>query len=232
MDFMHLDLEDRKTDTKDKKVPEIIIYEIKDIQSHFEENKKLVLDQFPIADALEAKGNLAGAETIWRSQIVLLASAYDYFMHEIVWFGLFQMYKENWGKTDKYKKLTISLSQLDEILKNPEDDNWFKEYITPLFAKDTMMDYEALKDNLKLIGLEIREVADCAFFQQGCKVKTIDQLKDKLNSLYFRRNRIAHQSNRSHENAETKDISKSEVEQFVLNIDKIVEAILDVMSKH
>ena len=224
---INVELEERETDTKNKSIPDIIIYQIDDINKHFNENLKLLQDQFPIADHLVANHNIDAAKTIWRTQIVLLASAYDYFMHEIIWFGLFQMFNQDWAKSDGYNELTITLAQLDSIQDNPEDSEWFKKYITDKYSSDTMMSFAALKKTLKLLNIPLKEIADKAFYQRGCTIKTETQLTNKLNAVYYRRNHIAHQSDRSHENAEQMDITKTEVENFVQDIQKIVNAITE-----
>lgn len=229
---INIELSKRQIDIKDKVVPEIIIYQIDEIKTHFDENMKLLLDQFTIADSLTANNNKKAAETIWRTQIVLLASAYDYFMHEITWFGLFQMFKKEWAKSDGYNDLTITFAQLQIIQDNPEDDRWFKELITHKYSSDTMMSFSALKKVLNLLDISISKVADTAFYQKNCRVKTKDQLEYKLNAVYYRRNHIAHQSDRAHENAEQKSITKEEVEAFVSDIIKIVEAIITEIKKN
>ena len=56
-------------------------------------------------------------------------------------------------------------------------------------------------------------------------------MKDKLNGLYHRRNRIAHQSDWSERDAERKDISKEHVENYIDDINKIVVAIIEEAKK-
>lgn len=228
---INTDLSEREVETKKKAIPEIIIYQLDGIKEHFDENTQIVTDQYRIADDLVEKGDIEAAKTIWRTQIVLLASAYDYFMHEIVRFGLYQMFNDDWEKSEGYKKFPITLSQLDCIKDNPEDDEWFKILITQKYSSDTLMSYDALKDTMNLLNVPLQSVADSAFYQRDSKDKTKDQLKRKLNTFYFRRNHIAHQSDRSHENAEKMDISKCDVENFVSDIFKIVNAIISEIKK-
>lgn len=230
MDFT-TELAERQIDNKDKNIPEIVIYELREIQKHYDENLELVCAQFFIADELVASGNIKAAETIWRTQVVLLASAYDYFMHEIIWYGLYQMFVGAWGKSEEYMKLTITFQQLEEIQSEPESQEWFKTLITKKYSIDTMMSFDALKKNMKLLNIKIQNIADAAFYERNGTIKTIKQLETKLDAVYYHRNCIAHQSDRLHENAEQKAITKEEVETFVDNIKRIVNAVISEVKR-
>ena len=52
-------------------------------------------------------------------------------------------------------------------------------------------------------------------------------MQKALDELYNRRNQIAHQSDRSERDAKQNDISKTQVEKYIKNINKIVIAIID-----
>lgn len=224
---LNLELSERQTEIRDRIVPEIIIYQIGEIKKHFDENMESLQNQFSIADDLVGNENIKAAETIWRTQIVLLASAFDYFMHEIVWFGLYQMFTGEWVKSEGYNKLTVTMEQLQDAIDNPEDEEWFKTYITSLYKSATMMSYKDIKKYMSLIDISIQKVADRAFHRIGCTIKTKKQLEDNMEKLYRRRNSIAHQSDRTHEDAAQKPITKEQVEEFITVVNKIVFAIID-----
>lgn len=224
-----LELAERITDTIDKNIPEIVIYAIDSLKMHYDENLELLRNQFVIADKCVADGNVEAAKTIWRTQIVLLASAMDYFMHEVIWYGLDQIYEGDWERTSGYNRITITFEQLQRIKEDPEDKGWFWDYITDEYKKQTLMSFDDIKRHLKIIGIEIRSVADRAFFEKNGTVPTVDRLKETLNSLYWRRNHIAHQSDRSERNAERKDITKEYVEDFISKINNIVDAVIEEM---
>lgn len=227
---INLEPSERQVEIRDRIIPEIIIYEVAEIKKHFDENMELLKNQFQIADDLVSNENIEAAETIWRTQVVLLASAFDYFMHEIVWFGLYQMFTGNWAKSDGYSKLTVTMLQLQDVIDNPEDECWFKEYITSSYKTATMMSYKDIKKYLSLIDISIQNVADRAFHQIGCTVKTKKQFEDKLEMVYRRRNSIAHQSDRAHEDAERKTITKEQVENYIDIVNRVVSAIIDEVS--
>lgn len=225
---MELDLKlgERKVDTKDKKITKIIIYQVESIKKHYDENMELINKQFPIAEQLLLEGNVDAAKTIWRTQIVLLSSAFDYFMHEIVWYGLDKIYDGDWDSTEQYANLSIRLGMLKTVIQDLDNKEWFVDFITEKYKKQTLMSYGDVKDHLNLIGISVKAVADDAFYKRGCKTPTNKQMKTKLEKLYSRRNQIAHQSDRSERNAEREDITREQVDNFIKDVDKIVTSLI------
>ena len=120
---------ERLENVKDKRIPDIVIYQVDSIKQHYDENMELLTKQFPIADQLVMEGKESAAKTIWRTQVVLLASAFDYFMHEIVWYGLDKIYDGVWEQPPQYKNLTITFETLQKIKEDPDNKDWYVDYI-------------------------------------------------------------------------------------------------------
>ena len=160
-----------------------------------------------------------------------LAGALDFYMHELTKYGLCEIYNNKWVKTEKYNNITLPLSVLEKALHAGEEDDWFIEYINSYYQTVTMVSYESIKDQLNLLDIDHKEVANNAFYQRGETEKTNDKLKRRLNELFYRRNIIAHQTDRLHCNAEIKDISKGVVEDFIIDVEKIVDAINNQIRK-
>lgn len=223
-----LSLKPRKENTRPKIQPNVIVFPLEEIKEHFDENMLHIHQQYLVAQTLIDAGKITDGENIWRSQIIFLDSAFDFYLHEITKFGLEKIFSGDWEKTEKYNNLKVKMPYVEHALENPDDSVWFTEYINNEFSRMPMMAYEAVKDQLNLLGLDIQEVADKAFFLQGATEKTRDKLKRRLNELYARRNLIAHQSDRKAHNAEREPISKEIVESFTDDIQKVVEAIHNV----
>jgi hypothetical protein len=68
-------------------------------------------------------------------------------------------------------------------------------------------------------------LADDVFYDINSEEKTIDKLKNSLNSLFRRRNIIAHQSDRQHANAEILDIEREMVEGYIRDVNKIIDCV-------
>ncbi len=219
-----LSLAPRKVATRKKL--EVEVFELTDIDTHFSENVQSVEQKFEVANGLMAEDKIAEAKDIWRSQIVFLDSAFDFYLHEIIKLGILSIYHGDCTKkTEKYNNLPFCMSDLELALSNTEDDTWLKDWVNKQYAKETLMSYSAFKDVCNLLGLDINSIADAVYYQRGSTEKTIDKMKRRVDALFFRRNRIAHQMDRQRENAERQDITEQDVKDFIEDVKKIVQAI-------
>jgi hypothetical protein len=187
-------------------------------------NLTSIKSQFKLSEQLKADGNIQYKD-ILRSQIVFLDSALDFFMHEITKYGMLQIFQGVWEKTERYKNFTIRLGEISDILRNPEQGNWFLDIVNDSYAEDTFMSADAVIGQLNLIGIKWQNVADRAFYAQGSTTPTKDKFKHTLNNLFRRRNQIAHQADCLHETGAKIDIEREAVEKYICDIEKIVTAI-------
>lgn len=222
----NLELSTRKEDTRSKVVPMIVRFEMEEIKQHFDESMSVVEGMFAVAKNLLDNENETQAENIWRAQVVFIVSAFDFFMHEITKFGLGKIFDGEWNPTIKYSNINISLEVLNKALKNGESSEWFLEFVNEQFAKTTMVSYAEVKEQINLLGLNMQVLADDTFYQLGSKEKTMDKLKNCLNGLFFKRNVIAHQSDRKHANAEIMEITEEFVRGYLNDMNKIVDSIV------
>lgn len=218
-------IQPRKENVRDKRVVRVVNFQLSQILQHFEENMLSIKRHFSLADELFADGRINEAKDIWRTQIVFLESALDYYMHEITKFGMRKIFNNEWGKSEKFNNYNLKLEDVIYAISNPEDTVWFENHVNDSFRNKTFMDFEPLKDQLSLIGVKPELVADEAYYVQGSSDKTIDQLKRHIKRIFCRRNAIAHQSDRNHETGSINDISKSDVIDCIDHIEKIVKAI-------
>lgn len=222
MEERNLDLAVRNEDSRDKCHTEVRLDEI---MGHFTETIQAINAQFDVADELQKSGKAAEGKNIWRAQIVFLASALDFYMHELTKYGLCEIYSENWERTDKYRNIQIKMEAIEEALKSGEESDWFLEYINGYYQAITMVSYGSVKEQLNLLGVDLAAVADRAFHQKDGLEKTKDKLKRRLNELFGRRNIIAHQTDRAHTDAQFNDITKEIVQNFIFDVEKIVRSI-------
>lgn len=232
MEERNLDLAIRNEDTREKFHTEVIRFELNQIMQHFTESVQAIYTQFELADELISAGRINEGENIWRAQIIFLTSAFDFYMHELTKYGLCEIYDENWERTEKYSNLQVSMKTIEIALKSGEDIDWFLEYINGYYKAITMVSYESVKEQLNLLGIDWKNVADRAFYNRGEREKTRDKLRRRLNELFSRRNIIAHQSDRAHADAQVKNITKEIVQDFMDDIQRIVNSINEeVMNK-
>ena len=162
---------------------------------------------------------------IWRAQIFFLASALDFYMHEITKYGLLRMFKNDWKRSTKYNNLSIKLEYLDQLLDTDNASDNFNSFINNLYQDVTLLSFISIKEQLNLLDLNLKTIADESFYDINSTEKTTDKLKRRLNELFTRRNIIAHQYDRQHKNAQRMPISSDIVNGFIHDIIKIVKAI-------
>lgn len=218
----NLELTPRKENTRDK--IQIIQFDLDDILQHFNDNISNIKNQLSVADELTKSNNISAAEDIWRSQIVFLESAFDFYMHELTKCGLLKIFRGEWNKTEKYQNIQLQMSYFERAL-DDNDDTWFAEFINRFYANVTMASFTSVKEQFNLLDIDIKQVADNAFYDENSKENTRNKLKRRLDELFTRRNYIAHQSDRSHADAVRKNISKEDTLNFIADIEKIVYGI-------
>ena len=193
MEERSLDLLPRLEDTRDRQIPQILKFELNEIKAHFDEDLSAISSLFTVFKQNEK--NDVCAKLILRSHVVLLANAFDFYLHEITKFGVNKIFEGSWVSTEKYKNIVIKLEMVEKILNNEVSENWFFEFINQYYSKETMVSFESIKDQMNLLGIRIQDIADKAFYEQGSSKPTITKMKNIVNALYKRRNIIAHQSN-------------------------------------
>lgn len=233
MDEKELDLLPRKEETREKNrlTINVIRFELDEIGNHFNENVSYIRKQFDIADELINDDRVEEAINVWSSQIVFLESAFDFYLHELTKYGLAEIFDGNWEKTEKYKNLSVRMSVVDQALKAKENTGWFLEFVNSFYREETLISYNAVKDQMNLLGIDINTVADKVFYDKNSNVKTIAQMRLRLEDLYKVRNIIAHQAGRRHADAKKEIVTKEIVQENIYYIESIVHAIQDEARK-
>lgn len=224
-ELRNLNLTPRSEESRERRPIHIVSFELDEIMFHFNENIENITNHFTLADQLWAENNIEAAKDIWRSQILFLESALDFYIHEITKYGMPRILNGEWSLTQKFNNYPLNLASVIDAIRNPEDTSWFLESINQTYAASTFMSYSAIKEQMNLIGIDKKYIADEVFHQQGSTEDTMTQLKNSLDELYNRRNAIAHQSDRNHHDACRKDIEKEYVVKAIDTIEKIVSAI-------
>lgn len=226
----NLNLTTRREEIREKRYSRVIKFEIEQIKEHFDENISDIENQFKIIDMLDKDKDKDKIDCILRSQIVFLGSSIDFYFHEITKYGLMKIYDKVWEKTDNYKKIKINIEVVFKALEAGNDSEWFIEFIDSEYRGITMMSWRSITNQIELIGLDIDEIAEKVFPNNDLiKQKKKDELKKVVTTLFKRRNFIAHQFDRRHNDAIRKDISKTEVVNFIKDIKKIVYAVHETL---
>lgn len=94
------------------------------------------------------------------------------------------------------------------------------------FSREVYLSAECMKDQLNMIGIGFGEAMQRAFPAECSQNDKYG--RELVSSMFQRRNEIAHQNDRSHDDAVQNDITKAFVEEYIDKICKIVDAIQDV----
>ena len=218
-------LSSRNEETRDKRTIQAVVqFSLIDIKKHFDESILSIEKKFEAVDVLKNAGNTVDAKDVLRSQIVFLESAFDFYLHEISKYALISIFNGKWSKTEKYNNYMIPMRYVETGLQNPESSEWLLDYINERMGREVYLSVDIMKEQLNLLGINFNPVLETAFpdpkaANSQSKGRTI------IRSLFERRNCIAHQSDRSHANAEQNDISVEYVKQCIRDVKSIVSAI-------
>ena len=214
----NLSLSSRAEDTREARPVIVVNFELSEIKDHFEQNLAAINNQFEVASSLESNGKIDDQKNIYRSQIVFLESAFDFYLHELTKYGLRKILAGSWQKTEKYQNLKIPMKHVERGLNDPSAIQWFVECINEAYSRDVMTAYEYLKDQMNMLGISLAEILKGAFPENA-------KPKEVIIDLYNRRNQIAHQTDRAHADASQADITEEYVKARISEIETIVMAL-------
>ena len=220
----NLELTSRSTGTRDKRLNRTIQFDRLSILNRFANNLLSIKSQFKLVEQLKAEGNMQYKDVL-RAQVVFLDSALDFYMHEVTKYGMVQIFQGVWEKTERYDNFNIRLGEISDVLRNVEQENWFLDIVNDSYVEDTFMSADSVIGQLNLIGVKWQSVADRVFYEKGSSIPTKERFKSTLNTLFKRRNQIAHQADCLHETGDKIDIERENVEKYIDVIEKIVYAI-------
>ncbi len=174
-----------------------ISIDLNKIQTDFDRNIQDIETKFNLAQSILSTSP-DSAKDIWRSQIVFLDSALDFYIHEIARFGMSKIINDEWVDTKLFNKFQISMRLAKILIVTPENLNLFMDEIDETNQKICFMKFENLQKQLKLIGVSIAKD---------------ESNENQINNLFKRRNEIAHQADFS--NGVKNNITEQEVRDFI-----------------
>lgn len=228
-----IELASRNEGTREANVPNMHIEQLNEIKIQFDTNIESIKDKFTIADLLKETGNEEQVKDIYRSQVVFLESALDYYIHSLSIYAMIQMYNGNWEKTSGYKQLKIPVDTVIYAIEHPEKTEWMKEAVVAHHRTKTYMNPSEIKGQFTLVGdgTLFREIAKKMYYDRESNVKPEDVLKQNLNVIFERRNQIAHQADRKHETGDIYDICEDVVRGYIDTVSVFVANLHDELIK-
>lgn len=213
-----------------RRIPAPVHFSSEEIYNHFYESLTHIKEQFMVADSLAENGNTNGCETVWRSQVVLAEGLLDFYLHDISKYCMYQMFCNNWNKTEKYALFMVPMAKVEIALTTASSNEWFFEYLNNRFSRDVFLSVESMRDQLNLIGVGFVDAMAKAFPRADVNTSNKDGAKI-VGELFKRRNEIAHQNDRDHATAIQNNISKEFVEDYIQKIENIVNGIHTIIKE-
>jgi len=122
-------------------------------QCQFRENLKRVRELGGLAVAVQSLTTSAiDVSDLWRSQIVLVVSALDYFIHELARLGMIECAKGARAKTDAYLRFEIPLSATESAIAGSAHEVWVGETVRERHSWQSFQDPDKLADAIRLMS--------------------------------------------------------------------------------
>lgn len=202
---------------RDKKKVVIRNEQEKHILKQFNSSIEVVRQKDEIIQFLSAHGQ--PTLEIRQSQIILLMSALDLYIHDIVKYCIIQKFNGNQTKTKQYKELLIPMQSVELAIQNPESSDWLDEVITSINQYKSFTSYGKIKNQLEAVGLKSKK-----FNELVLKTESDFGVSDLIEKLRSLRNRLAHQDQESINSLEL-ELTEEKINQYIGFIYQLVQDI-------
>lgn len=126
---------------------------------------------------------------ILRAQIVMIVSALDHYIHEAVRLGMLEIYQGKRVTATAFQRFNVSLESVSLGLNSPTSSDWLENEIRNRHGWQSFQHPDKIADGIRLIS-------DLKLWEEVAKDlgKTARDVKDELNLIIDRRNKIAHEA--------------------------------------
>lgn len=161
---------------------------------------------------------------ILRAEIVLIVSAFDCFIHDIVRKGVMDIFNANRVENSKYENLCIPISTVKQMLlaESDSDRNELLEIsVKKILSKESYQSPANIENALQLIS--IRKIWSSIKDEMHM---SSDEITKRLGIIVNRRNKIAHESDiKNHIDTTKNEIERGDVDDVIDFISTLVECI-------
>lgn len=193
---------------------------------HFEQNIVRVKNLGAIYDSINLQTTqILDLSDILRAQYVMLVSALDHFIHELVRFGMIEIYNENRRATKKFKEFIFSTDKnilFQKAIMEEKSDVWLNHQIRHRNGFKSFQEADKIKEAMLLI-------IDTDIWEEVANRLKGDarQMKRKLNLIIDRRNQISHEADIEPTYQELRVIYVEDVNDSIIFIESLVEVIFN-----
>ncbi len=126
---------------------------------------------------------------VLRAQVVMIVSALDHYIHEVVRLGMLEIYKGKRATAAGFQRFNVSMEGVTQGLTLPASSGWLENEIRTRHGWLSFQHPDKLADGIRLIS-------DIKLWEEVAKDlgKTPKDIKEGLNLIIDRRNKIAHEA--------------------------------------
>lgn len=193
-------------------------------KTHFEQNILRVKNLGSIYQSLNSDTTqLLDLSDILRAQYVMLVSALDHFIHEVVRFGMIETYNGNRRATKTFKEFILGLDKdilFSKAIMEAKNDIWLNYQIRYKNGFKSFQESDKIKEALYLI----LEKDIWIEVQQNLG----NEITRELNLIIKRRNQISHEADIEPINQELREIREEDIIYSIELIESIVNKIFEI----
>jgi len=201
---------------------------MKSAKIHFEKNIIRVKNLGAIYQSINSNTTqILDLSDILRAQYVMLVSALDHFIHEIIRIGMIEIYNNKREPTKEFKTFILTLDEkilFKKAIMEDKNDTWLEYQIRVRNGFKSFQQADKIKEAMLLI-------IDKDIWNELSSVLNQDSkiLKNRLNLIVDRRNQIAHEADIEPIYHELREIDIEDINNSILFIESIVKTIYIVI---
>lgn len=161
---------------------------------------------------------------ILRSEYVLIVSAFDCYIHDVVLQGMAEMFSGNQIECKNYTDFCIPMSTVKQLLATSDPslrESIYNASVKKILSKDSYQSPKNVEFALGMVNLK----KIWSKIGQEINMPTED-VKRKLGLIILRRNKIAHEADiENFVSMEKAEIERADVEDVITYLDNVVLAI-------
>lgn len=215
-DFSKEDINSRKSTGREQRNPEELkIVELSAIQNRFDDAMRDIKGLADIYTKISSESDMNdedknSLQELLRSQILLMESALDLYMHEISKYGISKIFNNapHWNETFTFREFKVTLGNLKDVYYGQKRARDMANLIANILQYSSFMKFEAIIQQLIMMGIIIDE---------NNIPSEIETFRLVITDLCDRRNIIAHASDRDFKKdflGRKQGIEESEVQYF------------------
>lgn len=164
-----------------------------------------------------------------RSEHVLIVSAFDCYIHDVVLNGMVDMFNGSINECKNFSEFCIPMSTVRQMLSAKDTvtrEAIYHSSVKKILTKDSYQSPNSVEYALGMVNLKkVWSKIGKAIGRNG------DDVKDELGIIIRRRNKIAHEADIDSMSMDKTSIERSDVDAVFSFLDRIVNAIEEIRAE-